>query len=536
MDAPPLLPSMQMLNPAALVPAAQPRPEPMDTTPSPQSAAPGASRGLPDRRRERRPDPMQRPVRVSRAARARACTRPVWTPEGKKAVEDAIRIGILRFEDDEEKNEETGGIDVWGIQAKFHMWEFHTYDDLVDFDSVYGSRIAKHWTTDAAGDRVQAEKRVSYTWKLFLDAKNALKGHKDPAFIYSPPDEAEGRTSGIWFCEEVQWPQWLHDAVKARADFLAQRRADALERAEAEQKRRQQEIERARVALEARREREREQERARVAALEAKRQAAQAARAEKAAREAEAEARTARRRALEQQFRDTRVATEEDKQWYRETFKGELEAAVTRIILTEHNDRIKSEFARIPASSIAKAPALVDERLVPLEQFLLDVIAASVDKIVEAFRANNLDPVLDAIRYTAKARTRLSLPELGECVTLYVRTQPSKASNAGRASADNETGAVTWSLLFDQNSSARDAVNASLLARDYQHGVLKGGEQIQVTSVHTLRGALNGLWTDVFAPQTKANADKWNLPRPVDEAGENPAFKALLPSIALSDA
>ena len=119
------------------------------------------------------------------------------------------------------------------------------------------------------------------------------------------------------------------------------------------------------------------------------------------------------------------------------------------------------------------------------------------------------------------------------CVTLYGRTP---AATATTASADNPTGAVTWSLLFDQNSSARDAVNASLLARDYQHGVLKGGEQIQVTSVHTLRGALNGLWTGVFTPETQASANAWNLPRPVDEAGENPAFQALLPSVALSDA
>ena len=503
------LPAMHMLNPAALGPA----------------APPGPSRGLPDRRRERRPDPIKRPIKVSPAARAKACARPTWTPEGQKAVEDAISAGILRFEDDEEKNEETGGIDVWGIQAKFHMWEFKTYDDLVDF-KVFGSRIAKHWTTDAVGNRAQAEKRVSYTYELFLAAKNALKGHKAPAFIYSPPDEAEGRSSGIWFCEEVEWPTWLHDAVKARAEVLAQRRADALAAAAAQQARRQQE-------LEARREREREQERVRIAALEARRQAAKAAQDERDARQAELEARVARRRALERQFRETRVATEEDRQWYRETFKEELEAAVTRIILEEHNDHIKREFARIPASSIAKAPALVDEHLVPLEQFLLDVIAASVDKIVEAFRANNLDPVVDAIRYTAKARTRLNLPELGECVTLYVRTQPSKATNAA---ADNPTGAVTWSLLFDQNSCARDAVNASLLARDYQKGVLKGGEQIQVTSVHTLRGALNGLWTDVFSPQTKARAAEWNLPRPVDEAGENPAFLTLLPSVALSDA
>ena len=510
MDRPQQLPSMRMLNPAALVPAARP----------------GPSRGLPERREARRPDPTKRPIKVSPAARAKACARPTWTTEGRKAVEDAIRVGILRFEDDEEKNEETGGIDVWGIQAKFHMWEFKTYDDLVDFGSIYGSRIAKHWTTDAAGDRVQAAKRVSYTWELFLDAKNALKGHKNPAFIYSPPDEAEGRSSGIWFCEEVEWPMWLHAAVKARAEALAQRRADALAVAARQQASREQEIE-------ARREREREQERARVAALEAKRQAAQAARDEREARVAELEARVARRRALERQFQETQLATEEDRQWYRDTFREELEAAVTRIILEEHNDWIKSEFARIPASSICKAPALVDPRLVPLEQFLLDVIAGAVDKIVAAFGDNNLDPVVDAIRYTAKARTRLCLPQLGECVTLYVRTQPSKATNAA---ADNPAGAVTWSLLFDQNSSARDAVNASLLARDYQKGVLKGGEQIQVTSVHTLRGALNGLWTGVFTPQTQASANTWNLPRPVDEAGENPAFLALLPSVALSDA
>ena len=65
--------------------------------------------------------------------------------------------------------------------------------------------------------------------------------------------------------------------------------------------------------------------------------------------------------------------------------------------------------------------------------------------------------------------------------------------------------------------------------------MLKGKEQVQVTSVQTLRGALNGLWNGVFSPQTKANAELWDFPRRVDEDGPNAAFAARLPNVDFSD-
>lgn len=508
--ASPQLPAM-MLNPAALVPARPGSPEPMDTAPGSSSptgvhgSGGGPSRDLTDRRAARRAHPYPKQPFHKDAKRV------AWDDESKKTIVRAVDAGILRFEDVEEHNDETGETYAYGIAAKFHAWEFQTLDENVDYDPR-NRRTAHYPKILPHGPKTWVPRDVSYPKDLLYKAKDALKDHKDPTFFYHPPKEGGG---GVWFCDEVQWPMWLHAAVKARAGVLAQRRAAKIadaEAAEAARKARLAESKRLEAEAAARK---REAERARIATLEA------------------AAARAARRTALIAQLRQTGTAADEDRQWFRETFQEELERAVATIVLKEHDDHIKEEFARIPALSIAKAPALVDAQLVPLEMYVLDNVAAIVDKIIKAFRLNGLDPVTDATRYTAKARTRLKLPEVGECVTLYVRTQPSRAAKV--VDKENESAAITWSLLFDANSEVRDAVNAELLAHDYQRGVLKGKEQVQVTSVQTLRGALNGLWNGVFSPQTKENAELWDFPRRVDEDGPNAAFAARLPNVDFSD-
>jgi hypothetical protein len=489
-------PSLATLNPSALVPVAQP---------GPTDIKPGAARGLSERRAARRAHPYRRQPFHNEAKRV------AWDDQSKATVAKAVDAGILRFEDVEEYNDETGETDAYGIAAKFHAWEFQTLDDDVDYDpwkhrfAYYPKALPHGPTTWVPGD-------VSYPKDLLYKSKDALKNHKNPTFFYHPAKEGVG---GVWFCDEVEWPDWLHRAVKARHTRKAAERVAQIAKAEAaEDARKARLAERKRLEAEEAA-RKRELERARIATLEA------------------AAARAARRAALIQQLRQTGTVAAADRQWFRETFAEGLERAVATIVLKEHDDHVKKEFARIPASSIAKAPDLVDARLVPLEMYVLDNVVAIVDKIVAAFKRNNLHPITDAIKYTAKARARLTLPEVGECATLYVRTQPSKAAKV--VDTQNESAAITWSLLFDPNSNVRGAVNAELLAHDYQKGVLRGGEQIQVTSVQTLRGALNGLWNGVFSPETKENAALWDLPRRVDEDGPNAAFAARLPNVDFSD-
>ena len=90
-----------------------------------------------------------------------------------------------------------------------------------------------------------------------------------------------------------------------------------------------------------------------------------------------------RRTALIAQLRQTGTAADEDRQWFRETFQEELERAVGRWC-SDNDDHIRGVCAD-SRPSIAKAPALVDAQLVPLEMYVLDNVAAIADKIIAAF-------------------------------------------------------------------------------------------------------------------------------------------------------
>jgi len=488
------LPSLASLDPNALV--AVPSPMAVSTTP------PGSPTGVGAMRTE------------SNKAALRSCPYPKqkwhndskktpWTEESKEVIRKAVDAGILRFATVSSPNGVDDG-DAFGVEARFHAWEFRTLDANVDYDDTK-ERRAFYCELQPGGGKKYVEHAVSYPKSLLYEAKDALKAHKGPSFFYHANKD---RTGGVWFFNDVELPEWLQAAITARALRKDAERAEELEKAkasEAARKARLAEIE----------ERERARERERIATLEA------------------AAAKAARRQALITQLRQTGEASADDRQWFLETFDEELRAAVDKIVLTEHADRLKAEFARIPASSIANAPSLVDARLVRLERYLLDVILSTVERIIEAFKLNDLDPVSDATAYTAKARTRLVLPQVGECVTLYVRTQPSRAAKGD--SSKNEAAAIAWSLLFDRNSAVRNAVNEELLEHGYQKAELKGNEQIQITSVNTLRGALNGLWKHVFTEATKDRAALWDLPERVNEAGANPVFAARLPTVDLSD-
>lgn len=450
-----------------------------------------------------------------------------WTDEAKALVTKAIDIGILRFQIvSEEVGEEREEVhDEYnehgelikrtttktfpythhhGQAATFHAWEFRTLDDNVD-DKGPDKYRAFYVETSADGTKNYVSKWVSYSKDLLFKTKDALKAHCGPSFFYHPPTADRG---GVWFSDQAQYEPWIYDAIVARAERKANERAAEIERLDAAEARCQ---ERHRALQE----RERFLEQARIDKLEAE------------------NAKVARRTAVITQLRQTHHVSEEDEQWFLETFQERLREALDKAILSDHNDRIKLEYARLPAYSIAKAPDLVDARLVILEEYLLDVIAAVIAKTVNAFRENGLHPVTDATKFTAKAKTRLSIPQVGECVTLFVRTQPSKAA---KADPSNDTGAIAWSLLFDANSEVRTAVNTELLNAGYQKAVLKGAEQVQVTSINTLRGALNGLWKDVFTDDTRGGAYNWNLPRRTNADGDlSLAFNARLPTIDFSD-
>lgn len=450
-----------------------------------------------------------------------------WTEEAKALVTKAIDIGILRFdlvsqevgEEREEVHDEYNDdgelvkrtttktfpyTHRHGQAATFHAWEFRTLDDNVD-DKGPDKYRAFYVETRPDGTKNYVSKWVSYSKDLLYQSKDALKAHCSPSFFYHPPTSERG---GVWFCDEITFEPWIYAATIARVDRKANEQGAEIARLDAVEAQRRERL----LVLQ---EQERALERQRIAQL--------------AVEQADA----ARRTALMTQLRQTHHVSDEDEQWYFETFQERLQEAVDKAILSEHNDRVKLEYARFPAYSIAKAPDLVDARLVILERYLLDVIAAVIDKTVEAFRANGLHPVSDATKYTAKAKTRLSIPQVGECVTLFVRTQPSKAA---KADISNETGAIAWSLLFDPDSNVRTAVNTELLHAGYQKAVLKGAEQVQVTSINTLRGALNGLWKDVFTNLTKEGAYGWDVPRKTNEDGDpNLAFTARLPRIDFSD-
>ena len=488
------------------------------------------------------PSPMLQgvggPMRTTARPRKPACPyrkerwhndvkRTPWTEEAKALVTKAIDIGILRFdlvsqeigEEREEVHDEYNDngelirrtttktfpyTHRHGQAATFHAWEFRTLDDNVD-DNGPDKYRAFYVETRPDGTKNYVSKWVSYSKDLLFKAKDALKAHCSPSFFYHPPTADRG---GVWFCEEAKFEPWIYAATVARFERKTNEQVAEIARLDAVEAQRKERL----LALQ---EQERALERERIAQLEAE------------------QAKAARRTALMTQLRQTHHVSDEDEQWYFETFQELIQEAVDKAILSEHNDRVKLEYARLPAYSIAKAPDLVDARLVVLERYFLDVIAAVIDKTVEAFRANGLHPVSDATKFTAKAKTRLSIPQVGECVTLFVRTQPSKAT---KADPSNETGAIAWSLLFDANSAVRTAVNTELLLAGYQKAVLKGAEQVQVTSINTLRGALNGLWKDVFTNATKAGAYDWDVPRKTNEDGDpNLAFTARLPRIDFSD-
>lgn len=202
------------------------------------------------------------------------------------------------------------------------------------------------------------------------------------------------------------------------------------------------------------------------------------------------------------------AVSEEDLQWYRDTFTEAIEEAVSKVAIKQHEDRLKRTLARLPAASNARGQNLKYWQMGKLVEVILETVARMSDEVVKAFQAQNMDPVADALKYTAKVKTTLRLPIPSEEVVLFVRTVPSSAKNAVESGRFDERAAIEWSLTFALDSDDRDAVNRALAAAGYKE--VAGGGQIQVRNYNTLVIALNGIWEDTLSDEIKETAHLWD--------------------------
>lgn len=201
--------------------------------------------------------------------------------------------------------------------------------------------------------------------------------------------------------------------------------------------------------------------------------------------------------------------SEEDLQWFKETFEEAIQEAVSKLVLKQHEDKLKITLARLPVASTARGQKLKYWQMTKIIEVVLETVARMSDAVIRAFKTQGLDPVVDARAYTASVRTKLRLPIPSKSVTLYVRTVPSSAKVALKSATYDERAAVEWSMLFEMDSQDRSVVNRSLEAAGYAS--VQGGAQIQVRSVNTLVVALNGLWEESLPAEVKDTAHLWNL-------------------------
>lgn len=269
-------------------------------------------------------------------------------------------------------------------------------------------------------------------------------------------------------------------------------------------------VERAREQARLRAEEEERQRRARAEIEEAARVGRELMRKQFQERQIQLQRNEERRyRILNQYIQEGQEAvSEEDLQWYRETFEEAIEEAVSKAAIKQHEDRLKKTLARLPAPSRARGQTLKYWQMGKLVEVVLETVARMSDEVVKAFRAQGMDPVADARQYTAKVRTKLRLPIPSEEVTLYVRTVPSSASAAVESGRFDERAAIEWSMNFELDSDDRDAVNRALAEAGYKE--VAGGGQIQVRNYNTLVVAFNGIWEDTLPDEVKETAHLWD--------------------------
>lgn len=221
---------------------------------------------------------------------------------------------------------------------------------------------------------------------------------------------------------------------------------------------------------------------------------------------------------------------DEDKQWYRETFKESVEAGVERAVLSEY-DATSKDVASRGGGEKRKIP-LKYYRMVPFANAVWSLVGDIQDQIVEKYEEMGMNPVIGALPggKTIKVKTRLFLPIPSDSVTIFVRTVPSAAKAHMETRPNNvpsdEYAAITWSLTFDQDTVERDVINSALTKPRNEGGpgyaLASDGAQVLVRSSASLNAALNALWESdaIFTEQDRRNAHTWDETIRVQETTE----------------
>jgi hypothetical protein len=311
----------------------------------------------------------------------------------------------------------------------------------------------------------------------------------EKGYDFAHVDEKDDRDNDVWVRNgSYPLPDALLEAIDKRAAAVERAREQARLRAEEEERlwRARAEVEEAaRVGRELMKQREKE----RLVQLQRNQER--------------------KRRIFNQYIKEGEEAvSEEDLQWYRETFAEAIEEAVSKAAIKQHEDRLKSTLARLPATSNARGKRLKYWQMSKIVEVVLETVARMSDEVVKAFQSQGMDPVADARRYTAKVRTKLRLPIPSREVVLFVRTVPSAAKDAVESGMFDQRAAIEWSMTFALDSEDRGAVNRALVDAGYREVV--GGGQVQVRNYNTLVIALNGIWEDTLEEDVKKEAYLWN--------------------------
>ena len=269
------------------------------------------------------------------------------------------------------------------------------------------------------------------------------------------------------------------------------------------------------AAVEREREQEEEQRRAQAAIDEARRVGRELQRQQERDRLIQLQRNEERRYRIMQQYvqQGADEVSEEDRQWYRDTFQEAVDEAVSNAQFKLLKDRLQPTLARLPVSSDAKKQVLRYWQMGKIIEAVLETASRLADTVVTAFEKAKLDPVLDAIRLQGYNRTDLRLPIESGAVDVFVRTTPSAARNAAAAGRLNPRAAMSWSMNFKIDSEDRAAANRGLVEGGYQEA--EGRAQIQITSMNKLIAALNGIWEYSLSDEVKAGAHLWDT-QPAD--------------------
>lgn len=372
--------------------------------------------------------------------------------------------------------------------ARIPDWIFRSIADRTKLVESY------LFNTAIPSGRISFYRGEDGTWKVssfhtYIFQLEEVQYVLEQGYDFVHLDERDDNGNDVWArTSSYPLPDALLKAIEERAAAVERAREQARLRAEEEERQR-----RARAEIEeaarAGRELMRQQERDRLIQLQRNEER--------------------RYRILNQYIQEGEDAvSEEDLQWYRDTFAEAIEEAVSKAAIKQHEDRLKRTLARLPAASNARGQKLKYWQMGKLVEVILETVARMSDEVVKAFQSQGMDPVADARQYTAKVRTTLRLPIPSGEVVLFVRTVPSSAKEAVESGRFDERAAIEWSMTFAPDSDDRDAVNRALAAAGYKE--VAGGGQIQVRNYNTLVIALNGIWEDTLSDEVRETAHLWD--------------------------